>query len=135
RQCARREYRTGHQNRPSNRPNPVAQNCPSPAFGLRPQAPSPRRRGEDLKRHRRTPSPRLRGEGWGEGLYLLAPDLAGGFDDEAELRLFLLDRERVALDCRGEAALRRQAELLERHVFGGFVDAALELVFAFEGGA
>src|SRR5207244_6234010 len=37
------------------------------------------------------------------------PYLLRHFDDEAELGLLLLDRQRVAVDGRGEAALRRQA--------------------------
>ena len=45
-----------------------------------------------------------------------APDLGGGLDDERELGDLLVDGQRVALDRRGEAALRREAELVERHV-------------------
>src|ERR1700744_2343225 len=62
----------------------------------------------------------------------LAPDLPRGLDHQAEFRGLLFDRQGVAVDGRGEAALRRQAELLERNVFGGLVDAALELVLGFE---
>src|SRR5581483_10594341 len=62
----------------------------------------------------------------------LSPDLAGGLDDEAKLRLLFLDGDGIALEGRGEAALRAQAQLLERDVFGGFVDATLQLVLLFE---
>ena len=46
------------------------------------------------------------------GAKTLPPDLLGDLDDEPQLGLLLLDRERVALDGRREAALRREAELL-----------------------
>jgi hypothetical protein len=62
----------------------------------------------------------------------LAPDLLRGLDDEAQLGDLLVLGEGVALDGRGEAALRRQAQLLERDVAGGLVDAALEVVLALE---
>src|SRR5580693_10370090 len=58
---------------------------------------------------------------------LLAPDLVGGLDDEAELRHLLVVGQRVALGGRGEAALAGQADLVQRHVLGRFVDAALEV--------
>src|SRR5580693_2661277 len=62
----------------------------------------------------------------------LAPDVLGYVDDEAELRLLVVQRQRIALRRRGEAALAGQAELVERHVFRRFVDAALEVVRGFE---
>src|SRR5215831_5104543 len=62
----------------------------------------------------------------------LAPDLAGGVDDEAQLGLFLFDRQRVAVDSGGKPALRAKAELVERYVFCGFINAPLQLVLAFE---
>src|ERR1700755_2961589 len=43
-----------------------------------------------------------------------APDLGGGLHDQGELGLLLVDGEVVALDGRGEAALPREAELVER---------------------
>src|ERR1044072_6294938 len=58
----------------------------------------------------------------------VAPDLVGDLDDETELGHFLVVGQVVALLRRGEPALRRQAELVERDVAGGFVDAALEIV-------
>ena len=64
--------------------------------------------------------------------YGSAPDFAGGFDDEAQFCVLLLDRQRVAVDGRGKAALRAEAELVERDVFRGFVDPALQQVLAFE---
>src|SRR5579885_3329261 len=61
-----------------------------------------------------------------------APHLARGFNDQPQLRLLLVDRQRIALDSRGEAALRRQAELLERNVFCRLVEATLQIVLALE---
>ena len=43
----------------------------------------------------------------------LSPDFVGDFDDHAQLRPLLVLGQRVALLGRGEAALRRQAELVE----------------------
>ena len=45
-----------------------------------------------------------------------APDLGGGLDDQPELGDLLVEGQHVALDGRGEAALRGQAELVERDV-------------------
>src|ERR1700683_1961027 len=52
--------------------------------------------------------------------------------DHAQLRPLLLFGQDIAFFGRGEAALRRQAQLIERHVFGGLVDAALDVVFLFQ---
>src|SRR5215469_11123170 len=68
----------------------------------------------------------------GAGLVPAAPHLTRGFDDEAQFGFLLLDRQSVAFDGRGKAALRAEAELLQRHVFGGLVDAALQVVLALE---
>src|SRR5260370_40495554 len=57
-----------------------------------------------------------------------APHLARGVDDEAQLGDLLGRGQRVALERRGEAALRAEAELLERDIFRGLLDAALERV-------
>src|SRR4051812_21799220 len=62
----------------------------------------------------------------------LAPDLLRGLDDQAELRPLLVLRQLVALDRRGEAALRGQAELLERRVLRRLLDATLQLVLRLE---
>src|SRR5262245_53111034 len=43
-----------------------------------------------------------------------SPDLVGEFDDHAQFRPFLLLGQDIAFLGRGEAALRREAELLER---------------------
>src|SRR6478609_9048487 len=61
-----------------------------------------------------------------------APDLARDLDDQAQLRALRLDRDVVAVHRAREAALRRQAELLERDVLRRLVDAALEVVLRFE---
>src|SRR5580700_2393345 len=65
----------------------------------------------------------------------LAPDLAGGLDDEAELGGLLVLTQHVSFHRGGEAALRGQAELVERDVPGGLVDPALEGVLALQGAA
>src|SRR3984893_271024 len=64
-----------------------------------------------------------------------APDFARRLDDEAQLCDLFVSGQRVAVDGRGEAALRAEAELLERHVFRRLVDPALQSVLAFERGA
>src|SRR5438105_5033859 len=57
-----------------------------------------------------------------------APHFAGGLDDETQLGDLFVPGQRVAVDGRGEAALRAEAELLERHVFRRLVDPPLQLV-------
>src|SRR5215469_11498596 len=57
-----------------------------------------------------------------------SPDLVGEFDDHAQFRPLLFLGQDVAFLGRGEAALRRQAELLERSEFARFLDAALDIV-------
>src|SRR4029450_3438673 len=61
-----------------------------------------------------------------------SPDLVGEFDDHAQFRPFLLLGQDIAFLGRGEAALRRQAELLERSEFARFLDAALDGVLLLE---
>ena len=55
----------------------------------------------------------------------LAPDLARDLDHPLELAPLLVLAQRVAVVGAGEAALRRQAQVLQRHVLGGLVDLAL----------
>src|SRR5207244_7551429 len=62
----------------------------------------------------------------------VAPYLARDVDAELELRLLLLDGEVVAVVRAREAALRREAHVLERRILRGFVDAALEKLLALE---
>src|SRR3954453_11242691 len=62
----------------------------------------------------------------------LGPHLARGLDEERELGPLLGLGQRVALDRRGEAALAREAELLDVNVAAGLLDAALEVVLALE---
>ena len=52
------------------------------------------------------------------------PYLAGDLDDHAQLRPLLILGQRVAFFRAGEAALRRERELIERREFRGLVDAA-----------
>src|SRR6266404_1130998 len=64
-----------------------------------------------------------------------APHFARCLHDETELGDLLVAGQRVAVDGRGKAALRAEAELFERHVSRRLVDPALQLVLAFERGA
>src|SRR5436190_15113056 len=65
-------------------------------------------------------------------LAFLAPDLVGDLHDPPQLRPLLVLGQDIALLGGGEAALRREAELIEVDVPRGLVDAALELVLGFE---
>src|SRR6187397_3226191 len=58
----------------------------------------------------------------------LAPDFLRDLDDQPQLRPLVVFRQAVALDGRREAALRRQAELLERCVARRLLEPALQLV-------
>src|SRR6516164_1454420 len=60
------------------------------------------------------------------------PDLVGEFDDHAQFRPLLLLGQDVAFLGRGEAALRRQAELFGRSEFARFLDAAFDVVLLLE---
>src|SRR5580704_3199806 len=62
----------------------------------------------------------------------LAPDVARCLHDEAELCGLLFLGQDVAFHGGGEAALRREAELVERDELGGLVDAALQRVGALQ---
>src|SRR3954469_21522731 len=62
----------------------------------------------------------------------LAPDLARVLHAPAELGPLLVLGQQVALLGAGEAALRRQAELVERREFRRLFDTPLELVLALE---
>src|SRR3954463_9564012 len=57
-----------------------------------------------------------------------SPHLVRQVHNHAQLGPLLVLAQQVAFFCRGEAALRREAELLWRDVFGGLVNAALEVV-------
>src|SRR5262249_32198782 len=61
-----------------------------------------------------------------------SPYLSGDFHDHPELCPLLLLGKDIAFLAGGEAALRRQAKLVERHEFGGLVDPPLDLVLALE---
>src|SRR3954463_13217949 len=62
----------------------------------------------------------------------LFPHLVGELLDHAKLRPLLLLGEDVALLGGGEAALRREAELLQRSELGGLVDPPLDVVLLLE---
>src|SRR5437879_11186967 len=64
----------------------------------------------------------------------ISPHVGGHLDDARELRLLIGLAERIADDRAGEAALRAQAELLDRREPRSLVDAALEALRAFERG-
>src|SRR5262245_18498297 len=61
------------------------------------------------------------------------PDLLRGIDDHPQLRPLLLLAQHVAFLGGGKAALWREAQLLERGVFGGLVEPALDVVLLLEG--
>ena len=58
----------------------------------------------------------------------------GDLDAVAELGPLLVVGHHVAVDRRGEPALRAQRQLVERHVLGGLVDAGTQLVGGLEVG-
>ena len=95
-----RRRRSGSPSRRSRSPRGAITTSPGPGSAARAveHAPSPRRRS--------VTAARIAGRS--------APDLGRRLDDQRELGDLLLVGERVALDGRGEAALRRQAELLDR---------------------
>src|SRR6478609_8406971 len=62
----------------------------------------------------------------------LAPHFFGDLDHPAELRPLLVLGQRIALLGRGKAALAGDAELVEGRILRRLVDAAFELVLAFE---
>src|SRR6478672_12305087 len=59
---------------------------------------------------------------------LLPPHLVRQLDHHPELGPLLVRGQHVAFLGRGKAALRRQAKLFERDVFGRFLDAPLDVV-------
>src|SRR5690625_1872086 len=61
-----------------------------------------------------------------------APDLGRRLDDEGELGHLVVVGQRVALHGGGEAALRGQAQLLERHILAGLLDPALQGVLGLQ---
>src|ERR1700722_2264733 len=64
--------------------------------------------------------------------YASAPHLSGDLDDHAQLRPLLLLGEHVALFGGSEAALRREAKLIEGGEFGRFLDPAFDVVLLFQ---
>src|SRR2546430_3624976 len=60
-----------------------------------------------------------------------SPDPLGGFDHALELAPLFVLRQLVAVMRAGEAALRRQAQVFERHVARGVVDLAFQLFHLF----
>src|SRR3984893_15910832 len=61
-------------------------------------------------------------------MYLLPPNLTRNIDRELQFCPLLFLGEDVALFGRGKAALRRQCELVQRRVFGGFLQPPLDVV-------
>ena len=72
---------------------------------------------------------------WVAASAAVSPSLVGDLDHEAQLRGLLLDREGVALLRGCEAALGREAELVEIDVLRGLLDAPLHVVLVLELGA
>src|SRR4029450_12218714 len=62
----------------------------------------------------------------------LAPNFLSQLDNHPQLRPLLFFLQDVALLGRGKAALRREAQLIERNKFGCFLDAAMNLVSRLE---
>src|SRR5581483_8387780 len=62
----------------------------------------------------------------------LPPDLVCDVDDETELCDLLVDRESIAFHGRREAALGRQAELIDVDVLSRLLDAALDRILLLE---
>src|SRR5262249_61659358 len=65
----------------------------------------------------------------------LSPHLIRDLHDEPQLRPLFVVGENIAFFGRGEAALRRQAKLIEVDEFGGLIYAAFDVVLAFKGAA
>src|SRR5215469_9429444 len=61
-----------------------------------------------------------------------SPHLAGYRGHEIELAALIINRDEVAEGARGEAALRAERQLLQRHVAGRLVDAAQQVVLVLE---
>ena len=59
---------------------------------------------------------------------LFPPHFVRQLDDHPQLRPLLVLGEHIALLGRGETALRRQAELIERDILGRLVDPLLDVV-------
>src|SRR5277367_4587196 len=66
------------------------------------------------------------------GMTLVPPDPARDLDDHPQLGPLLFLGEVIAFLGRSEAALRRQAELVECDIFRRLIDPVLELVFRFQ---
>src|SRR3984957_1534879 len=64
---------------------------------------------------------------------LFPPHLLGDLADHAQLRPLFLFGESIPFLGRGEAALRRQAKLLDIGELGGFLDAPLDRILGFQG--
>src|SRR5262245_24311502 len=60
------------------------------------------------------------------------PDFPRGLDDELQLLPLLVFRQQVALEGRGEAALRAEGEVLERHIAARFIDSTQKRVLRLE---
>src|SRR4029077_3158051 len=63
-----------------------------------------------------------------------APDLARDLDDEPQLPLLVVHGDGITHEVAGEAALRRETELIERQELRGFVDSPLDDVLRLEYG-
>ena len=61
-----------------------------------------------------------------------APNFLRDLDGESKFLRLLSYREVIAMYCAREAALRRECELLERHILRRLVDASLDVVFVLE---
>src|SRR5262249_21724215 len=62
----------------------------------------------------------------------LSPHVARDLDDQLQLGFLLIDAERVAFGVAGEAALRAERELFDRHELRRLVDAPFDVVLVLE---
>src|SRR2546426_1290809 len=63
---------------------------------------------------------------------ILTPDLSRDLDHQLQLAALVILAEAVTHLAAREAALRRQAQVFQRHVFGGGVDATLQAVLVLQ---
>src|SRR5271163_1506220 len=64
----------------------------------------------------------------------LTPNVIGYFHDQPQFRFFIFNRQRISAGRAGEAALRRDSEILDRHELRGLVDSPLHRILVFQHG-
>src|SRR6187200_142749 len=61
-----------------------------------------------------------------------APNVLRHFHDQSQLLTLIIDCHRVADVVARKAALRAESKLIQRRIFGGEIDTALEVVMIFK---